>query len=204
MDARSNTGNINLAGYLDDRVDAGVVRVDRSVFTDPEIFELEMERIWEGNWIYLAHESQIPKPNDFMTLFMGRQPVILVRSPEGEVNAFINACGHRGTTLVRWPQRRDEVVVHLGGHPIRVKLAPGRAKVEHDDAAAAAKALGLSLREVLAEAAQLARRAAAIRAQIGAPIWLAFRAAHERAVALLREALGERAFAQAWAEGADR
>jgi len=101
MDARSSAGNVNLAGYLDDRVAAGVVRVDRSIFTDPEIFELEMERIWEGNWIYLAHESQIPNPNDFMTLFMGRQPVILVRSPEGEVNAFINACGHRGTTLVR-------------------------------------------------------------------------------------------------------
>ena len=86
MDARSSAGTVNLAGYLDDRVEAGVVRVDRSVFTDPEIFELEMERIWEGNWIYMAHESQIPNPNDFMTLFMGRQPVILVRSPEGEIN----------------------------------------------------------------------------------------------------------------------
>ncbi len=70
--------------------------------------------------------------------------------------------GMRGTTIVRWPQRRDEVVVHLGGHPIRVKLAPSRAKVEHDDAAAAAKALGLSLREVLAEAAQLARAVSTI------------------------------------------
>jgi uncharacterized protein (DUF111 family) len=64
--------------------------------------------------------------------------------------------------VVRWPQRRDEIVVHLGGHPIRVKLAPSRTKVEHDDAAAAAAALGLSLREVLAEAAQLARASSTI------------------------------------------
>ena len=64
--------------------------------------------------------------------------------------------GMRGTTLQRWPQRRDEVTVHVQGHPVRVKLAPGRAKPEHDDAAAAAGALGLPLRDVLAQAAQLA------------------------------------------------
>ena len=64
--------------------------------------------------------------------------------------------GMRGSTVQRWPQRREEAVVHVHGHPIRVKLAPGRAKPEHDDAVAAAAALGLPLREVLAHAAQLA------------------------------------------------
>ena len=66
--------------------------------------------------------------------------------------------GMRGSTVQRWPQRREEAVVHVHGHPIRVKLAPGRAKPEHDDAVAAAAALGLPLREVLAHAAQLAGR----------------------------------------------
>lgn len=64
--------------------------------------------------------------------------------------------GMRGSIVQRWPQRREEVVVHIQGHPIRVKLAPGRAKPEHDDAAAAAVALGLPLREVLAQAASAA------------------------------------------------
>ncbi len=89
------------ANYIEERQADGVARVNRSIFTDPDLFELEMEKIWEGNWIYLAHESQIPEPNDFMTLFMGRTPIILVRDPEGNVNAFVNACGHRGTTLLR-------------------------------------------------------------------------------------------------------
>lgn len=64
--------------------------------------------------------------------------------------------GLRGTTLMRWPQRRDETTVQLQGHPIRVKLSAGRAKVEHDDAAVAAAELGLPLREVIAQAERLA------------------------------------------------
>jgi len=64
--------------------------------------------------------------------------------------------GMRGSIMQRWPQRREDAVVHVQGCPIRVKLAPGRAKPEHDDAAAAAVALGLSLREVLAQAASAA------------------------------------------------
>ena len=64
--------------------------------------------------------------------------------------------GMRGSVVQRWPQRREALVVHVQGHPIRVKLAPGRAKPEHDDAVAAAVALGLPLREVLAQAASAA------------------------------------------------
>lgn len=66
--------------------------------------------------------------------------------------------GVRGTVLQRWPQRRDERVVHVDGHEISVKVADGRAKVEHDDAARAAAALGLPLREVLHRAAEAARQ----------------------------------------------
>ncbi len=65
--------------------------------------------------------------------------------------------GLRGSTISRWPQQRTEVTVHVHGHPVRVKLADGRAKVEHDDAAAAAAVSGLPLRDVLDLAAQLAR-----------------------------------------------
>jgi uncharacterized protein (DUF111 family) len=63
--------------------------------------------------------------------------------------------GIRGTTLERWPQLRSECTVELEGHQIRVKLAAGRVKVEHDDAAAAATALGWPLRAVLSAAEAL-------------------------------------------------
>jgi len=52
----------------------------------------------------------------------------------------------------RWPQQRDEVTVDVGGQPVRVKVAAGRAKPEHDDAVAAATTLGRPLRDVLRDA----------------------------------------------------
>lgn len=79
----------------------GIYRMKREVFTDPELFELEMKHIFEGNWVYVAHESQLPNPNDFFTTHIGRQPIIIARNKEGKLNAFINACSHRGSTLCR-------------------------------------------------------------------------------------------------------
>nr|WP_222622338.1 Rieske 2Fe-2S domain-containing protein [Ramlibacter albus] len=75
--------------------------IDRRAFTDPALFDLEMEHIFEGGWIYLAHESQIPRPNDYLTTTMGRQPIILNRDRHGRIGAFLNACAHRGATLCR-------------------------------------------------------------------------------------------------------
>lgn len=69
------------------------------------------------------------------------------------------ALGLRGTVMQRWPQQRTEVTVHVQGHPVRVKVAAGRVKPEHDDAAAAAAALGLPLRDVLSAAEVGARTA---------------------------------------------
>ena len=42
-----------------------------------------MEYIFEGSWIYVAHESQLPRPNDFFTTTMGRQPILLDAQPGG-------------------------------------------------------------------------------------------------------------------------
>ncbi len=66
--------------------------------------------------------------------------------------AETGSLGLRASVVERWPQRRAEVTVDVDGHAVRVKLAGGRAKPEHDDAAAAASALGRPLRDVLREA----------------------------------------------------
>ncbi len=67
--------------------------------------------------------------------------------------------GTRGMPLQRWPAARSESHVNVEGHPVRVKVSPGRVKVEHDDAARAARRAGLPLREVLLRAeAEFSRR----------------------------------------------
>jgi benzoate/toluate 1,2-dioxygenase alpha subunit len=78
----------------------GLASLDRRIYTDPDLFEIEMERVWRRNWVYLAHESQLSKPGDYVTVHMGRQPVIVMRDPEGEIRGFINACPHRGSQLL--------------------------------------------------------------------------------------------------------
>ena len=65
-----------------DDAEAGIYRANRRIFTDEEIFELEMKHIFEGNWIYLAHESQVPNPGDYFTTYIGRQPVVITRDKE--------------------------------------------------------------------------------------------------------------------------
>jgi len=80
---------------------AGIFRCHRDVFTDPELYDLEMRHIFEGNWVFLAHESQIPEVNDYFTTHIGRQPIVISRDKDGVLHALINACAHRGATLCR-------------------------------------------------------------------------------------------------------
>src|SRR6266852_4846858 len=77
-------------------------RAHRLIYTDPAIFEAEMTHIFGGTWTYLAHESEIPNDNDFITRRMGLRPLIIVRDSNGKVRALYNRCTHRGTTLCRW------------------------------------------------------------------------------------------------------
>ena len=68
-----------LADAVVDDPEAGIYRANRRIFTDEEIFELEMKHIFEGNWIYLAHESQIAERQ--------RLPHHLHRPPAGRHHA---------------------------------------------------------------------------------------------------------------------
>jgi len=72
--------------------------------------------------------------------------------------AETGSLGVRGETLQRWPAARVEGQVEVGGMPVRVKVGAGRVKVEHDDAARAARRTGLPLREVVSRAEEAWRR----------------------------------------------
>jgi len=88
QDNRTNLSK--LEAMLQDDPSKHLYRLDRSAFTDEQLFELELKYIFEGNWVYLAHESQIPKVNDYLTVYIGRQPVVITRSKDGKLSALAN------------------------------------------------------------------------------------------------------------------
>ena len=67
----------SLADLVVDR--PGDFRVHTDAYVSPAIFELEMRRIFERTWVYVAHESQLPAAGDYITTTIGTQPVIVTR-----------------------------------------------------------------------------------------------------------------------------
>ena len=94
-----------------DEVRHGRFSVSRRIFTDEEVFEREITQIFEGGWVYLAHESQLPNTNDFLTTTIGRKSILLTRTASGALQAFLNACPHRGTALTRSERGNARVFV---------------------------------------------------------------------------------------------
>lgn len=90
-----------LADAVQDDKENGVFRCRRDIFTNADLYELEMKHIFESNWVYLAHESQVPNNNDYYTTYIGRQPIVITRDKSGELHAVINACAHKGAMLCR-------------------------------------------------------------------------------------------------------
>jgi fatty-acyl-CoA synthase len=78
----------------------GEDRVHGSLYTDPEIFRDELERIWYREWVYVGHESEVREPGDYVTKRIGLQHVIMSRDEDGVVHLLHNRCSHRGNTVV--------------------------------------------------------------------------------------------------------
>lgn len=73
--------------------------VDPSLYTDPQIFDVEMDKIFYRTWVWVAHVSELPKPGDFRSTFVGRNPVIVVRDRQDKIHVLENRCRHRGATV---------------------------------------------------------------------------------------------------------
>ena len=74
--------------------------VHRDVYTNEEIFDLEMEQLWRNTWVYLGHDSQVPKAGDYFTATIARRPLIMARGADNAVHVFYNRCAHKGTSIV--------------------------------------------------------------------------------------------------------
>lgn len=76
-------------------------KYDPKIYVDEALYRLELERIFARTWICMGHESQIPKPGDFTTAYIGEDPVVVVRQKDASIRVFLNQCQHRGMRICR-------------------------------------------------------------------------------------------------------
>src|SRR5665213_2940758 len=84
-----------------DLVDIDKRTVSPHAFFDPEVYRAEQQHIFGRCWLYLGHDCQLPEPGNFITAYMGEEPIIVWRGPDGAVRAFIDSCRHRGMKICR-------------------------------------------------------------------------------------------------------
>ncbi len=97
-------------------------RVHRDFYTSPDVFEMEMERIFGRAWLMVRHDSQVPNPGDYITTTFCRKPVIMSRHSDGRVHLLFNRCSHRGA----------QVCTELKGNATRLEC-PYHGWVYHTD-----------------------------------------------------------------------
>jgi anthranilate 1,2-dioxygenase large subunit len=115
-------------------------RIPFKVYSSPEIYRLEQERIFRGpTWSFVALEAEIPHPNDFKSTFVGDTPIVVTRNGDGSLSAWVNRCAHRGAMVCRAARGNAKTHIcayhqwsydtrgNLRGVPFRngVKGAPG-------------------------------------------------------------------------------
>jgi p-cumate 2,3-dioxygenase subunit alpha len=86
---------------VDDRVEDGFFRVNRSAMIDETVFAREQRAIFDRCWLYVGHVSEIPEAGDFQSRTVAGRPLIMWRGHDGVVRVFLNACRHRGAQLCR-------------------------------------------------------------------------------------------------------
>jgi phenylpropionate dioxygenase-like ring-hydroxylating dioxygenase large terminal subunit len=121
-----------------DLFDPATGRLDRRVMSDEALYRLELERIFARGWNFMAHESQLKAPGDYLVSWIGEDQVIVVRGDEGAVNVLLNTCRHRGNALCRAEQGRAKSFVcsyHGWNYALDGRLigVPGQGAYYHND-----------------------------------------------------------------------
>ena len=118
--------------------DPATGRLDRRVLSDEGLYRLELERIFARGWNFMCHESQLKEPGDYLVSYIGEDQVIVVRDEDGQINAMLNTCRHRGNALCRAEQGRAKSFVcsyHGWNYALDGRLigVPGQSSFYHND-----------------------------------------------------------------------
>lgn len=96
-------------------------------YSDADIFQRDMERLFHRMWLYAGHVSQVRRTGDFFLSRIGTEEILVIRGADGVIRAFFNVCRHRGS----------RVCLESSGHAERL-VCPYHAWVYHTDGTLAA------------------------------------------------------------------
>lgn len=77
--------------------------LSRAFYCDPDLFALDIERVFRRRWLLLDHASRIPKPGDYFVAEVAGESLIVVRDETSAVCVFFNVCRHRGSRVCLQP-----------------------------------------------------------------------------------------------------
>ena len=84
--------------------EVGTTRVPFWAYSDPQVYQREMERIFCGeSWAYAGLCAEIPRAGDFKQVTIGDRPLVMSRDRDGDIHVFVNRCAHRGVKFCRRP-----------------------------------------------------------------------------------------------------
>jgi len=86
---------------LSELIDYDRREVDLRVLSDPQVYRLELDRLFGRTWIMVGHETEIPNPGDFVLRYIGEDVVIVSRQQDGSIAILLNVCAHRGMQVCR-------------------------------------------------------------------------------------------------------
>ena len=89
----------DVADRLRETVQPEVGQIPMFVYSDPDVYRLELERVFARSWLFVAHESELRAAGDFVVREMGEESVIVGRGDDETVRVFLNSCRHRGMRL---------------------------------------------------------------------------------------------------------
>jgi phenylpropionate dioxygenase-like ring-hydroxylating dioxygenase large terminal subunit len=75
--------------------------IPAKLYSDPGIFELEKRRVFAKAWMFLAHESEIREPGDYVVRRIVDDSFIVCRDETGTIRVLFNMCLHRGMQVCR-------------------------------------------------------------------------------------------------------
>ncbi len=77
----------------------GNLSLPQPLYNDPQMFKVDMQEIFQKEWVFVGMSCELPEKGDYIAIDIAQNSILLVRSAEGEINAFHNVCRHRGSKL---------------------------------------------------------------------------------------------------------